>query len=70
MKSKDRVPKYYRKETKDWEAEYNMLLDDAVTCNECIHVERCCALFAQKPYVNSGRCQFHPNRFSPKKEVS
>jgi hypothetical protein len=62
MKSKDRV-KGYKEGTQDWNAEYNMLLDDGVTCNECAHVEKCCALFGQRPYVNSGRCQFYPNRF-------
>jgi len=65
MKSKDRV-KGYKEGTEDWEAEYNMLLDDGVTCNDCRHVERCCKLFGQKPYVNNGKCQFYPNRFLAK----
>jgi hypothetical protein len=66
MKSESRV-KGYKPGTKDWEAEYEMLLDDGVTCNDCRYVERCCLIFGQKPYVNDGRCQFYPNRFYPKK---
>ena len=62
MKSKNRV-KGYTDGTSDWYAEYNMLLDDGVTCNECLHVDRCCSLFGQRPYINSGRCQFYPNKF-------
>jgi hypothetical protein len=67
-KSEDRV-KGYKKGTEDWKAEYNMLLDDGVTCNDCVHVERCCVLFGQRPHVNDGRCQFYPNRFSAKKVI-
>ena len=70
MKSKDRVSAGYREGTRDWNDQYNMLLDDGVTCNDCIHIERCCAIFGQRPYVNSGRCQFYPNRFSAKQQVS
>jgi hypothetical protein len=62
MKSKDRV-KGYKEGTIDWKAEYNMLLDDGATCNECVHKERCCTMFGQGPYVNNGKCQFYPNRF-------
>lgn len=70
MKSKNRVPSGYLEGSRDWEAEYNMLLDDGLTCNDCSHVERCCSMFGQRPYVNSGRCQFYPNRFkSVPKEV-
>lgn len=65
MKSESRV-KGYKPGTRDWTAEYNMLLDDGVTCNDCRHVKRCCAIFGQKPYVNDGRCQFYPNSFSAK----
>ena len=38
--SKDpkRVSLMYKPGTKEWEAQYNMLLDDGVTCEECIHV--------------------------------
>ena len=62
MKSKDRV-KGYKEGTADWDAAYNMLLDDGVTCNDCAHVTLCCTLFGQRPYINSGECQFCPNRF-------
>jgi hypothetical protein len=68
MKSENRV-KGYKKGAQDWEAEYNMLLDDGLTCNDCAHCERCCSLFGQKPYVNEGKCQFYPNRFLKKKEA-
>jgi hypothetical protein len=67
MKSKDRV-KGYKVGTKDWEAEYNMLLDDGVTCAECTNIERCCAIFGQRPYITIGKCQFYPNRFKSKKD--
>ena len=67
MKSKDRVPRCYKEGTQDWEAEYNMLLDDGVTCNDCIHVSRCTRLFGQGPYVNDGKCQFYPNKFMGKR---
>ena len=66
MKSKNRVPAGYREGTRDWDDQYNMLLDDGVTCNDCAHVERCCTIFGQRPYINSGRCQFYPNRFRAK----
>jgi hypothetical protein len=69
MKSESRV-KNYKPGSEDWKAEYNMLLDDGLTCNDCAHVNRCCSLFGQTPYVNEGKCQFYPNRFYPKgKEV-
>jgi hypothetical protein len=64
MKSEDRVGSSYKKGTKDWDAEYDMLLDDGVTCNDCRYVNRCCTIFGQTPYVNEGKCQFYPNLFS------
>lgn len=68
MKSPERV-KGYRPGTQDWTDQYDMLLDNDVTCNDCVHVKRCCAIFGQGPYVNDGRCQFHPNRFRRRKDV-
>jgi hypothetical protein len=65
MKSESRV-KNYNPGSADWKAEYDMLLDDGLTCNDCVHVKRCCSLFGQTPYVNEGKCQFYPNRFYPK----
>jgi hypothetical protein len=65
MKSESRV-KNYKPGSEDWKAEYNMLLDDGLTCNDCVHITRCCSLFGQTPYVNEGKCQFYPNRFYPK----
>jgi hypothetical protein len=67
MKSESRV-KYYKPGSEDWKAEYAMLLDDGLTCNDCSHVNRCCSLFGQSPYVSEGKCQFYPNRFYPKKK--
>lgn len=64
MKSKDRVPKYYKEGTKDWEAQYNMLLDDGITCLECRHNEKCKLLFGGADTNTS--CQFYPNKFSVK----
>lgn len=69
MKSENRV-RDHKPGTEDWKVAYDMLLDDGVTCNECIHVERCCGIFGQKPYVNKGECQFHPNRFTAKPDAS
>lgn len=63
MNSKDRIPSAYHEGTHDWQDQYDMLLDDGITCKYCVHVERCCAIFGQRPYVNDGQCQFYPNRF-------
>jgi|GEM_PF-1575309 len=30
MKSMDRIPKHYKKGTRDWDAEYDVLLDDGI----------------------------------------
>jgi hypothetical protein len=65
MKSESRV-KHYRPGSEDWKAEYAMLLDDGLTCNDCVHVTRCCSLFGQSTYVDEGKCQFYPNRFYQK----
>ena len=62
MKSKDRVHKAYKEGTPDWKAQYDMLLDDGVTCADCAHVRRCTTLFGQNASDDS--CQFHPNRFA------
>ena len=61
MKSEIRVRKGYKKGTSDWEAQYDMLLDDGVVCGDCIHATRCCAF----GYSNLDRteCDFYPNRF-------
>jgi hypothetical protein len=63
-KSKDRVPSHYREGSEDWQAEYDMLLDDGVTCGECVHLERCSLLFGGN--ASNTRCDFHPNRFYPR----
>ena len=61
MKNKDRVSSCYREGTKDWEHQYDMLLDDNVTCEKCHWISRCEDLFGQNPKDTS--CQFFPNRF-------
>lgn len=61
LKSENRV-RGYRKGTEDWNADYNMLLDDGVTCKECVHCDRCCSIFGQEEIGT--RCQFYPSRFS------
>lgn len=63
MKSEARVHPAYKKGTIDWQAEYDMLLEDGVTCAECAHINRCSKLFGQNPEQES--CQFHPNHFQP-----
>ena len=63
MKSESRV-KGYRKGTEDWEAEYNMLLDDGITCAECSHSNKCKRMYGGDD--SNTRCQFYPNRFSQK----
>lgn len=66
MKSKHRVLKCYKEGTKEWGFQYNMLLDDGVTCDDCGHAKRCFAL----GYSASGSttCDFYPNRFRPKRK--
>lgn len=61
MKAESRVPKGYKKGTSDWSAEYNMLLDDGVTCGDCMHAYRCRILFGGDD--GNTKCQFHPSRF-------
>ena len=60
MKSESRVMGY-KKGTEDWDAEYNMLLDDDVTCESCIHAYRCCSMFGTESTDTS--CGFYPNKF-------
>lgn len=63
-KSVGRVPAGYQRWPKDWNAQYNMLLMDGVTCKQCAHCLRCTTMFDQKETATS--CQFHPNRFTAK----
>lgn len=60
-KSPERVNQAYLKSPDEWNAEYNMLLMDGVTCASCAHCLRCCTLFGQKETDTC--CQFHPSRF-------
>lgn len=60
-KNPDRVFAGYKNHPKDWNAQYNMLLPDGITCNSCIHCTRCVLLFDQKETSES--CQFYPNKF-------
>ncbi len=61
MKSKDRVPAYFKEGSSDWKAEYNMLLDDGITCGDCAYSRRCELMFGGDNSNTS--CQFHPNKF-------
>jgi hypothetical protein len=67
-KNENRVNACYKYGSEDWKAKFNMLLDDGLTCNDCVHIKRCCSLFGQSPYVNEGKCQFYPNRFAAKRD--
>lgn len=62
MKSKNRVHPAYKEGSKDWKAQYDMLLDDGVTCADCMHVNRCTSMFGSDP--EHDYCQFYPNRFT------
>lgn len=56
--------KGYKKGTEDWDAEYDMLLDDGVTCDDCRHSDRCFAFGFSKP--GRYRCDFYPSKFCSK----
>lgn len=60
MKSKNRI-KNYTEGTKDWIAQYDMLLEDGVTCGDCYHCTKCVSIFGSN--ISDTSCQFHPNRF-------
>ena len=61
VKSEDRVHKYFKKGTEDWNHQYNMLLYDGVTCGQCVHSLRCKTIFDGDDKNTS--CQFYPSRF-------
>ncbi len=63
-KSESRVSSFYKKGTEDWKNQYNMLLDDGLTCSDCIHSNRCITLFGQEE--RNTFCQFFPNKFVQK----
>ena len=63
-KNPDRVRESYRKWPDDWNRQYNMLLMDGKTCEDCLHANRCCSLFGQQETDTS--CQFWPNKFTQK----
>ena len=65
-KNPDRVHKHYEKYPSEWHAQYNMLLMDGKTCDDCMHCIRCVTLFDQKE--TSTTCQFYPSRVVYKKE--
>lgn len=62
MKSENRVSNVYKKGTKDWKDQYEMLLDDGLTCNDCHHAYRCTSMFGSN--LTDTSCQFYPNRFT------
>jgi len=67
MKTESRV-KGYKKGSEDWKAEFNMLLDDGVTCSECMHSNRCKTIFGGNDSNTS--CQFHPTRFQENQAIN
>lgn len=61
-KNKNRVSPLYKQGTKEWNAQYNMLLDDSVTCAQCIYFYgNCGQIFGAKP--EGTKCQWFPNCF-------
>ncbi len=60
-KSPERVHKGYVNYLKDWQAQYDMLLMDGATCNNCAHSNRCVSMFDSK--LTDTSCQFYPSRF-------
>ena len=67
MKSENRVRSCYTKGTPDWQAQYDMLLDDETTCGDCAHSLKCKTIFGGND--SNDHCQFYPNRFLPKSKV-
>ena len=39
-----------------------MCLPDGMTCHDCVHVDRCVAMFGVQP--SNAYCDFFPRRFS------
>jgi len=68
MKSESRINPCYKKGTEDWKAELNMLLDDGVTCGDCIHSARCKAMFGGNN--TNTYCQFYPSTFHQAEKVN
>ena len=64
MKSEGRVHKAFKKGTADWNNQYNMLLDDGITCGQCVHSLKCKEMFGGDD--NNKTCQFFPNKFIAK----
>jgi hypothetical protein len=60
-KSADRVPEHYKKYPAEWNAQYDMLHMDGVTCRSCAYLNRCTTLYGQKSENTS--CQFSPSKF-------
>jgi len=64
MKSESRVHPAYKKGTKDFDSELNMLLDDGVKCGDCVNSNKCEKIFGGDDDNTS--CQWFPNRFKAK----
>ena len=64
MKTESRVSQMYKKGTKDWKDQINVLLDDGVKCGDCVYSERCKKIYGGDDQSTS--CQWHPNRFQAK----
>lgn len=63
-KDKNRI-KGYKEGTEDFNAQYNMLLDDGITCADCHNCWKCCQIFGSKE--TDTMCQFYPSRFLQKR---
>jgi hypothetical protein len=59
-KSASRVPDHYRKFPEEFQRQYDMLLMDGKSCEDCRHCNRCVTMFGSKATDTS--CQFYPPR--------
>jgi len=63
MKTESRINASYKKGSQDWKDQLHMLLDDGMTCKDCVHSKRCKTIFGGND--NNTYCQFYPNSFQP-----
>lgn len=61
MKTRSRIKDYKKGK---YDIEFKMLLDDGVTCDDCLFCIRCIKMFGVKKTNTS--CDFYPNRFVKK----
>jgi hypothetical protein len=65
MKTESRVHPAYKKGTKDFSDQLNMLLDDGVKCGDCAYSNVCKKMYGGND--DNTDCQWSPNRFSERK---